>query len=372
MFPYLGRGRSPDPSIFPAIWPWEVSAGAAPFNVLYNGDFAVLVFFVLSGFVLMRKFWHTGERMNLVASAIKRYPRLIFPAAASVFVACALMRMGWMHAQDHPDASFAGWVQAHYNFQPSIQAAFHAAFVGVPFIGDGTATAWGSPLWTMRIELWGSLVLFGVYFVFGRWKAAAFVVFLAICFLLPKGLTLNLIPFAIGASLNGAVGWLQRHPRASIAFFAIGMLLGMFDYTPTFRYMAAIVPAGYDQRSFWYVFAASFLVAGLLGSAGLARFFGSKVCAYFGRISFALYLLHWPIVFSFSIWAVGRFMALGADYLHAAWYSYFATFGLLIVLAELFTQDVDIPATRFADWLAKRVTSVRRPAEVPAASPVEV
>lgn len=359
VFPYLGRGRAPDPSIFPAVWSWEVWAGAAPFNVLYNGDFAVLVFFVLSGFVLLRKFWHTGDRMGLVAGAIKRYPRLIFPAAVAVFVALALMRMGWMRSHDYPDASFAGWVQYHYNQVPSIRAALHAAFIGVPFIGDDAATAWGSPLWTMRIELWGSLLLFGVYFLFGRWKVVAFTVFVAICLALPKTLTLNLIPFAIGASLNSAVDWLKRHPRMSVGFFVVGLCLGMFDYTPTFRAMAAIVPAGYDQRSFWYVFGAAFLVAGLLGSASLARFFGSKVCAYFGRISFALYLLHWPIVFSFSIWAIGKFMAVGANYLLAAWGAYFATFGLLIVLAELFTQDVDIPATRFADWFARKVIRSR-------------
>lgn len=359
MFPYLALGRVNDRALFIAKWPWELWLARPPFTVLYNGDFAVLVFFVLSGYVLMRRFWRIGGRTLLIEGAIRRYPRLIFPAAASIAFALVLMRLQWMHSQDIPDYSIAGWIRDIYTQVPSIKAALHAAFIGVPFSGNPAALAWNGPLWTLRIELLGSFLLFSVYFVFGRSKLLAFVVFVALA--IATGMPLYFIPFAIGASLNGVTTWLQRHSGLSSLFFLIALTLGCFDLTDTFMWMSAFVPDGLDKRTFWYAIGAPFAVAGVIGSVPLARFFGSRLIAYFGRISFSLYLLHWPIIFSFSIWAVGRFQASGADYEHAAWYSYVLTFLLLVILSEVFCRYVDATSTQFGVWFSRQVFArVRR------------
>jgi len=68
-FPYLARGRTVDQSGFVPLWHWETWFARAPFTLLYNGDFAVAVFFVLSGYVLTRKFWNNGDVTSLTAGA---------------------------------------------------------------------------------------------------------------------------------------------------------------------------------------------------------------------------------------------------------------------------------------------------------------
>ncbi|MFM0349767.1 acyltransferase family protein [Paraburkholderia sp. RL17-347-BIC-D] len=349
-FPYLARGRALDQAGFVLVWHWETWLSSAPFTLLYNGDFAVSVFFVLSGYVLTRKFWKTGDIASLTAGAVKRYPRLIFPAAASIAFALLLMRLGWIRASDIPDASFAGWARATYQHVPSIRAALHAAFVGVAFRGDPATLAWNGPLWTLAIEFWGSIALFAAFALFPRHKAVATIAFTIWACISPS--TVYFMPFIAGALLNGAIDWLKKRSGVSTLLFIIGMVLGSYDYTGWYDWMTAIVPAHLDHRAFWYAFGAMFTVAGVLGSRPIDAFFGSNIPVYFGRISFSMYLLHWPLVFSFSIWAVERYQLLGISYMPAVWAAYLSSALLLVMLSEAFYRIVDRPSMRAADVLS--------------------
>ncbi|MFM0557337.1 acyltransferase [Paraburkholderia sediminicola] len=349
-FPYLARGRTVDQSGFVPMWHWEVWLARAPLTLLYNGDFAVSVFFVLSGYVLTRKFWKTGDISSLTAGAVKRYPRLIFPAAASIAIALLLMRLGWIHASDTPDASFAGWAHAMYQHVPSIRAALRAAFVGVAFKGDPATLAWNGPTWTLSIEFWGSIALFASFALFPRHKFVAAIAYTIWACISPAAV--YYMPFIAGALLNGATDWLKKRPGISTTLFIIGMALGTYDYTAWYSWMTAVVPDQYDHRAFWYAFGAVFTVAGVLGSKPVDAFFGSKIPAYFGRISFSMYLLHWPIIFSFSIWAVERYQRLGVPYMPAVWATYLSSALLLVMLSEVFYRIADRPSMRIAEVLS--------------------
>ena len=347
-FPYLARGRTVDQSGFVPLWHWETWFARAPFTLLYNGDFAVAVFFVLSGYVLTRKFWNNGDVTSLTSGAFKRYPRLIFPAAASIAYALLIMRLGWMHSGDTPDASFAGWAHDCYRQGqvPGIRGAVNAAFLGA-LKGDPATLALNGPLWTLAIEFWGSIALFASFAFFPRPKVIAAIAFTIWAMITPK--VVYYMPFVAGALLNEASGWLKRHSAASTVLFAVGLGLGMYDYTGWFNWMTSIVPAQYYHRAFWYAFGAVFSVAGVLGSTPVHAFFGSTIPAYFGRISFSLYLLHWPTIFSFSIWAVEKYKGAGLAYMPAVWAAYLSSVAALIGLSEVFYRFIDQPSMRFAN-----------------------
>ncbi|MGO4761825.1 acyltransferase family protein [Cupriavidus sp. 2KB_3] len=379
-FPYLQRARWIDQSIFQPAWPWEVWFGRAPFTLIYNGDLAVLVFFVLSGFVLMRKHWQTGDRISLLTGALKRYPRLVLPVAGSVLFALALMKAGLMDARALQD--FPSWSQQYallssnvdvfwrqqYSHAPDALTALRATFISVLSLhDDATLSRWNSPLWSINIELLASISLFAVYFVFGDRKLLAGLALVALGF--AAGMPLYFAAFAIGASLNGATKWLKSHQKVSAALFVAGLAIGLFDYSETFKLMAAVVPPGYNRRAFWYLFAASFVLAGTIGSRQLTRFFSHKICAYFGRISFSLYILHWPLLFSFSIWTIKSAVKMDAPYLVACLCAYLATLLLVVALSEVFYRNVDARAVRLADWLADRLIKRRRASS---AHPIEV
>jgi peptidoglycan/LPS O-acetylase OafA/YrhL len=62
---------------------FEHSVNGTPFYTLFNGPAAVILFFVLSGFVLSRRPIKTGDIFDVTGGAIKRWPRLAGPVVVS-------------------------------------------------------------------------------------------------------------------------------------------------------------------------------------------------------------------------------------------------------------------------------------------------
>jgi len=359
-FPYLARVRDPGFAVVKPGAYWQVIATLPPVNLLFNGDFAVILFFVLSGYVLTSKFWRISDRRLLVVAALKRYPRLIIPASASVLIALTLMSLGYMRTQVIPEG-MAGWVPSHYVHVPDVRAAFYAAFVGVPFIGDSTALAWNGPLWTMRLELLGSLGLFAVLFIVGHRKVAAFLCFAAGALYFDE--PVYFLPFIIGSVLNGSEAWLQRHARFSLYIFVLGILLGSVSFMPVFDGLRSLIPVyrtDFYTICIWYVIGAGCMLAGVLGSPVISKALSGSMCVYLGRVSFSMYLLHWPVIFSLGISTVRILRDNGVGYQTASWAAYLLTMLVIIAGSHIFYRFVDIPSIRFSGNLTDALTRWRR------------
>lgn len=55
----------------------DIAIGKSPLNLIFNGSSAVRLFLIMSGYLLCRSFFLTGEKSRLVRSAQKRYLRLM-------------------------------------------------------------------------------------------------------------------------------------------------------------------------------------------------------------------------------------------------------------------------------------------------------
>jgi peptidoglycan/LPS O-acetylase OafA/YrhL len=133
------------------------SVVAAPF---LNDDLAVCVFFVVSGAALSAPFHVTQDRKFIVRSAIKRYPRLLIPIVAATFAVWLLNRLGLMHG---PEAAIIlerpDWLGLNNGATVSTANAVYFAISGV-FSGLSAQRNILPFLWTMPIEMVGSMLLF--------------------------------------------------------------------------------------------------------------------------------------------------------------------------------------------------------------------
>jgi peptidoglycan/LPS O-acetylase OafA/YrhL len=188
--------------------------------------------------------------------------------------------------------------------------------------------------------------------------------------------------------------WLRRlEPYKTFIFyhlFLIGMYLGgVPSYSkdindlrasPGWYYLSYLKPqAVFDFKWFYLFLAGNMLVACVPRIAWQRRFFESRFCQFLGRVSFALYLVHGPILYTLGdrvFYAVGWLRPAGE--LH---YAPIAHWGRVLPLpqtgplgleiafllpqivllpltlwvADLVTRMVDEPAVRFAAWMYKRV-----------------
>ena len=131
---------------------------------LVNGPAAVTFFFVLSGFVLTRRYFKTGDVTIIARSAVKRWPRLAGPVLLTVLASWALFAAGLYCFQNAAGIIGSPWLEKFafaYDtpFIPSFRDALEQGAFFTLFRGD---CYYDSSLWTMRYELIGSFMAFGL------------------------------------------------------------------------------------------------------------------------------------------------------------------------------------------------------------------
>jgi len=83
------------------------------------------------------------------------------------------------------------------------------------------------------------------------------------------------------------------------------------DITPGWMYLETFIPAWwtFERYRFYQSIGAALFVYGVGHSAGWQRFFNSAVVQYFGKISYAIYLMHGPVMhtvgYTIERWAYG-------------------------------------------------------------------
>lgn len=158
-FPYLSK-RFIESVDIPQRYALEKYLDYGILGIFYNGSFQVSIFFVLSGYVIIGKFIRTGEANILRIASLKRMPRLMMPVFISCVFAYVLLACGAMCTSNAVAIGGAGWPMAQYQDKISFATMLHQSTLGVIF---AKTYPLNSPLWTIRIELIASFMLFASY-----------------------------------------------------------------------------------------------------------------------------------------------------------------------------------------------------------------
>lgn len=274
---------------------------------MLNGGAAVAVFFVLSGFILSLPFARDRRVSRVLVALLKRWPRLACLTAAACMLAFALILWSGHEYKQAAHVIGAKWLATHGNAPINIhdlswEDALREGLVNVFTQGEVTLD---SPLWTMRIELFGSFAIFlsaPILFAIGSWTVRLGLVALAFY------ITGTGYPFTYFADfLTGTVLAMLfaegRLPELSnkMAFWLGGLGLYLFSFTyeqallihaPLKLFLSAVY-----SHYVWDVGAALFIVV-LLGNPAMRRVFSGNWAIWLGLLSFPIYLLHGPILLS--------------------------------------------------------------------------
>jgi peptidoglycan/LPS O-acetylase OafA/YrhL len=329
---------------------WVQGLARFPGKYFWNGELAVTIFFVLSGFVLSLTYFQGGSTSGLGRAAARRYPRLMLPIMASVLLAYLLLQGGAMYNQaavrlmnqsqgltldlKAPPGHSNKWLAAYYDFAPDFASALREGTWGA----FTTVANYNLVLWTMPIELTGSFLVYGFLALFGclrnRWLLYA----LAGSLLLAQG-HYYLVDFLLGMILcdvwvrNQQTGRKSLSPTPALGLIALGV------FVMPWKYLAAV------------------LVVGATAAAPRVQQLLSGPClAFLGRVSFGLYLVHMPIFCSLGC-GLYVYLCQGLGWSHAAGSVVGAVASLLgsLLTAWVFYLGVDRPTialTRRLDaWL---------------------
>jgi len=323
------------------VW-WSLTA--TPLKVATAGGEAVVLFFVLSGLVVSLPALR-GNGFSWSGFMASRVIRIMLPVWAALVFASALIVL---IPRAPGQAPTNGWVADNNGMTLDPAALLAEAFL------TRYSYEIDNVLWSLRWEMLFSLLL--PVFVLAvrasaRWwvlaGAAGFAVTVA-GFAMRDGSLSYLPTFFLGAliavRLEPLREWATR--SADRAWFRWGwpvvLLLALLGFVASW-----IIPAddtGREALRSLSTLASVALIGLAVVAAPLTRFLSSRICAWLGKTSFSLYLVHVPILIALAY-------ALGPD----DWKITVVAAPLIsLVVGYLFWRFVEKPSHRFARFAGRR------------------
>jgi len=330
---------------------------STPLGLIGAGNFSVCIFFVLSGYVLTQKYFKTRDNSIIISSAVRRYIRLFVPVFAAVMLSYLLASTGlYRYYIETMTISAGSNYRDYWNFTPDILDAVKQAVWGSFFIGG--KTVYDPVLWTMKIEFFGSMLVFAMALLFGslrsRWTfyLAAAVLFLNSFYL---ALIIGMV-FADTFSSKTPVFKTGNKTILSIILIA-GLFLGSYPLSPvTTDSLYGFLNNGLFKTPevTYHIIGAGMTIYVLLNSRRMQNFFSSPVPVFLGKISYSLYLIHFLVISSFTC-ALFLVLYPALPYGAAVLISCVCSLFLIIPLSYLFYKYVDTAGVElsklFYNWL---------------------
>jgi peptidoglycan/LPS O-acetylase OafA/YrhL len=308
--------------------PWAQSLPPAAYALIRDGYLAVSIFFVLSGFVLAQSYGAT----NWTRESLLRYARGRFARVYPVYALSLLIVSPYISLSQAPHKS-----------------ALIANYVLLLQGWTGTLPVqWNTPAWSLSCEmlfyLCFPLAALTIRKLSGR---AAIVAALVTCFL-PAALwhlgvpdsykpLIHLADFLIG--ILAARAFRALRPRmagrgyclylAGIAAIAALMLHPFY------------IPAVLDLNGFLRPFTALTLIGFALAGGYPARILSTRVPVFLGKASYAVYILHIPLLWSYKRWAPYWFPGLSGTAMACIYIA-----GVVVVSAIVY-RLLEEPANRY-------------------------
>ncbi|MBP2442835.1 acyltransferase family protein [Rhizobium leguminosarum] len=322
------------------------------FGIIFDGTIAVHIFFVLSGFSLTINYFSKLEAGAIDADvtirrmAVARYPRLAIPSLAACLMMYAVIKSGYNYYFLIPEELKQEWWRWAYknsdvSFGETFKFALYSIFLPSPFI---PVVPYNGPylitnLWTMSIEFMGSMLVF-IYALSVRNNKRRL-----------------LISIAITVGLSASESYFAH-------FFAGVVLADVFLKTrqialPKWADLTniAVITALLASRPGTFysdVFFCALLVFAVSLGGYSRALFGSVPFRYLGSISFALYLVHMPVIVSVQSY----FFLTYRDHFSQA--GIISISGLASVIASLIAAHlfsyIDHRSTRLSQQFGRLIT----------------
>ncbi|MEE3502205.1 acyltransferase [Acidiphilium acidophilum] len=310
-------------------------------NLIAGGDFAVDIFFMLSGFVLMINYMNLESKTKFFVYRFARiFPLNTFVLSMMAFGVFILEKSGFHFSQQ--DYSYFKFKYLPYHFL-------------LIFVWLGMPIAWNGPAWSLSAETFAYCFFPAIRWLLRNLKHVQIAVILVILIILQ---TSNLV--LMGFEVTGADALL----RACLGFF-VGAGISLINinvekqfYLPDLFALSILILicAGFPELA---VFPAAMLIHVLRspGASIIHKTLGSNNIVRLGRWSYSIYLLHAPLL-------IGSLIVL--RHLHSfqsGWRLglFFAFYALLVVISSAFSYRlVENPSRYYLQNVWKRMNRAER------------
>jgi peptidoglycan/LPS O-acetylase OafA/YrhL len=329
-----------------------------PFGLLAAGHLAVCLFFILSGYVL--SYSHLGESQRghiIIASIIKRPIRLGGLVWFTIICSSLLWHYGLFPSSEVADlTSSKPWFSDCY----SGNIVFYNFFIDLTTSSFSKGSFYNPPLWTIKIELYGSLMIYFFALVFGRFRYRLIVCVLLIILFknkLYQGFWIGLF-FADIIKNHTFQNPIRLH---KINYFWLLMIffiyLSSYPSEVTQEFLKGTIYAYLpDDKGFgggYPMLSAVLIFILILLNNRIKQYLNLPALQFLGHISYGLYTTHFLIMASLSSWLflfLTNFLSYNLSFIIVL----LSGMPIIILAAFLVTKYVDNPSIKLANYIGKK------------------
>ncbi|KAL1966430.1 hypothetical protein VTN77DRAFT_4572 [Rasamsonia byssochlamydoides] len=377
-------------------------------HMLISGHVMVAIFFVISGYVLSyrplklirSRSWEQTFAV-LSSATFRRGLRLYIPSIVGticVFLAVRLGLYDYSQTVINEGHTITGTNEQHPPILPTIYAQFwdwYYTVVRLMNVWDWSLyyNNYNPHLWTIPVEFRSSMVLFMTILATSRFKTKVRMGLVAalIWFCVRWG-RWDVVLFLCGMFMaeldliNGVWShptlaeekpdhpgpikrFFRRYERTLWIFiFIVGLYIGSspntgVKYTPGYMWLGRITPKTYPEpHRFPQTIGAVLIVHSINNSPPIQKLFTNSISQYLGKISYAFYIVHGPILHSLgysimpSIWRyTGKETNL--QFCTGLLIGWIICLPVALWAGDIFWRVVDIPSVKFARWLEDRIVA---------------
>lgn len=374
-------------------------------RLLYAGHAMVIVFFVISGYVLSHKpikLMRSGKfeelQRVLSSSVFRRGFRLFGPTLIGTFVTMLLTYAGYFEAgksvrtdpvtyrgtnEEHPvafstlSAQISDWMSSTANLISNVWN-WNLYF-----------NNYDPHLWTIPLEFRSSIILFLTLLGLSRLRPVARLLitftFVSLClaywarwevFLFLTGMIIAELDIIYGVFTETPILDEKAPSKSdrSLSWLWGGvMLVGLFLNScpsvqpvnaPGYMYLATYVtePYSWQPGRPFQAIGGCLVVWSFMHLPKIQKIFTTRVAQYLGQISYAFYIVHGPILHAFGYNLVLRCWSLTGNETNLAFGAGLALAVLIILplaiwAADIFWRAVDTPCVELAKWIETRLSA---------------
>lgn len=341
----------------------ELKIARTPLNIFgWGGNSAVCIFFLLSGFLIAFNFFKSPNKIDNVKKIVKRYLKLVIPILISSIIIFFIVKSR-IFRTDHLIEVYKN-LGLRNNYAEYNQTIFEVICDSIIGLFKTGSFPINPPMWTMRVELIYSVATMIYLSAIGKSDKRYIIYFFTILFMINS----YFLCFILGVILCDL--WYNKNEifdklnRFDIKL--IILIIGLFFISTTYINQSEILYSiinnlfkGIDYMVFYHSFGAFFIVLFLMISKKSQKIFSMKLFNWLGDLSLSIYLFHWVIINTVSMFTVS-FLIKYLKYYQACIISFIITFIVVILISKYFDKYIKKITKKSTDMITNKIFDSRQ------------
>lgn len=341
----------------------EAVFSQSPLAFFAIGDFWVSVFCLVSGFVISYQVFHMTDVKQFSKSLLKRYPRLMLPVFALSAIVYVMLHLELFF--NTPAAALSGseWLAQFYQNKTTVSDLIFSSIADTWIVG--MSTLYSNAFWMLADLFAGSFMAYILAAMARGMNGRMLYVYIGVV-VVYLSTNSRLTDFAFGVLLAYIAerfgSKIAAHSKVCVCLgsgtLILAVILGAYPvaYSPTNAYrILNHLPQRLNPYYFYHMLAAALLVLSIYLLSPLKRLLSLKPMLFLGKISYSVYLVHIPVLFSLSAWLLVEFTKRTQNYNLSAGMMLLISMPVILLISCLFYRFIEKPAARLIEWTAEQL-----------------